>query len=1561
MIPSDIIRVLNGALGSNIHSKNELLFGNKYEPIMSSSNLYWDGANLTLYDYLVANNLNIKGGIVGLSYQGSFYGDGIGLSNIVGSNIIDAIPVVNQGTGYSNSINKGQLLVGNNTLPIITTPDLTFDTTSILFSVKGVLNTTTMSVTLNTNSSNIITSNNIIITNKSIYDNIYGNNIFSSNIRGDGINVSNINVKNIKGLTLNVNNGGFSCNSLPLNSILVGDNNNIYTDNNFNWNSNDNILTINNTLKSTNIYASNIYNKTSYSERFIGDANYLSNIHLSYIIDVVPVSYGGTGCNSILKGSLLIGNNSNGILTTSNVYWNNTTREISVNGLINTTTVSSVAINTYDILNSNLLSVSKSIHNNIYSDRLQSLYIGDGASLSNINISNLSAIILLNKYGGTGLNNLNKGRILVGNDENPIINNDNILFTNDNNLIINGNINNLNNNINISSLKNNKTYARGKYYGDATNLSNIQVSKLIDTLQVSYGGTGSNYIEKGLILVGNNSNAILTTSNLYRNIATNELFINDSVLFKTLSTNSLYTSNIYTSNNAVLNISYHKSIYSQLIQGGYYGDGSGLSNVYISLFKNMLLNTQNGGLGCNIVYNGYLLVGNDNNIITTSNLLYNNGIFTVNNNIITNNILANSVKSKNIQGQLYGDASQTSNININNVANVLLYTYNGGTGYKNLDEGCILFGDLNKNISFSSNLIWNNNAKFLYVNSNIYSLSKTTEYIQSGGLITNKLDVINNSFNSNIYGGYIKSGFYGNAENISNIIASNIIGLLNNNNGCTNCNSIPLNCLLIGNDNNSITSLSNIILNNNTLNINGNINTNNLYNNEIYTRNTYASYLYGDGSGLSNINIYNISGSLSVIASGTGLNNVEYGQLMIGNGTSNVITTSNLYWNVSTNSLYVNGKTITNTSLSTVFASTSNIITNNIIVNGNVITNNTYADYIQGGFYGNGLNISNIKLTNNGVNNVKGLINSLYGGTGCNVIPYGNIIIGNNSTTLNATDNLNWNNNLLTVNGNIKMMSNINSENIIANDIYSYNCIGDGANLSNLNTANFTGVFSVITGGIGTNYIDAGRLLVGNGTNQAVITTSNLYFNSGILNVIGDIKTSINIVNNVTLSSSNIIASNLTNNTNLSVINDIKSSYIQGGLIGDGYDLSNLSRFNNIVSITNGGTGKSILSGGTLLIGNGVNNIINSSNLLMNENNLVINSNIIGLSNISLSLLYGNSIYSSNFLGDATNISNIRINTLSGALSVNKSGTGLTYINRGYILVGSNTNPIYTSSNLRWDLDTNALYCYNNLVTTTISSTTYNIPFGSTCNIVSQSGVFSNLYSPKIQGKFKGDGYGLSNINFNSLIKSGNELYSFTSNNITYGNIIVGGGKNNLIVSSNLSWYDNVLYSSNIVVNNLISYNNTNINNIQLSSNMYINYKYKIQTPFYISLYISSGSSMNNYVPFDVDYSKSIQNINGYCWTDNHFISKMKGIYSIDYSLCIDSSCYMWINRSNNFTINDNRFGLKYINEGGSLNSIINSDIDEEWYFCLNGTGNVLVNNEYGVTKASVILIQEIL
>lgn len=1567
MIPSDIIRVLNGALGSNIHNLNQIMFGNKYDPIISTSNLYWDGNNLTIYDYLMAENLNIKGGIVGLSYQGSFYGDGIGLSNIVGSNIIDAIPVVNQGTGYSNSINKGQLLVGNNTSAIITTSDLTFDTTSILFSVKGTFNATTMSVTLNTNASNIITSNNIIITNKSIYNEIYGNNIFTSNIKGDGLDLSNINIRNVRGLTLNVKNGGFSCNSIPLNSILIGNDNNIYIDNNFNWNSNDNILNIiYGSLKTKDIYASNIYNKNTYSERYIGDATYLSNIPLSYIIGELPVNYGGTGCNAILKGSLLIGNNSNGgILTTSNVYFNNTTRELSVAGLINTVTVSSVTINTYDILNSNLLSVNKSIHNNLYSDRIQSLYIGDGAELSNINISNLSAITLLNKYGGTGSNTLSKGKILIGNNENPLILSDEISFTNDNNLIIKGNINNYSNNINISVLKTNKIYGRGKYYGDATNISNIPLNKIIDTVQVKYGGTGSNYIEKGLILVGNSSNAIFTSSNLYRNIVTNDLYVNDSIIFKTLSTNTLYTSNIYSSNTASLNKSYHNTIYSQLIQGGYTGDGSGLSNVYVDLFKNLILNIENGGFGCNILPEGCLLIGNDNNIITTSNLLYSNSILTVNNNIIANNILANNIYSKDLQGQLYGDASHMSNININNVANVLLYTYNGGTGYKKIDEGCILFGDINTDIAYSSNLLWNNNAKFLYINSNIYSLYKSTNNITTNGLSTYNLNVnqknnINNiSFNSNIFSKYIKSGYYGDAENISNIVASNIYGILKTDFGCTNCNSIPLNCLLIGNDNNSITSLSNIILNNNTLYVNGNINTNNLYNNEIYTRNTYTSYLYGDGSGLSNINIYNISGSLSVLASGTGLNNIPYGQLLVGNGTSNVITTSNLYWNVSTNSLFVNGRTTTNTSLSTVTASTSNIITNNIIVNGTFINNNTVSDYIQGGFYGNGMNISNIKLTNNNFNNVKGVINSLYGGTGCNIIPFGNIVMGNNGNTISTINNLNWNNNLLTVNGNIKVSSNLNIENIGSSTIYSYNYIGDGANISNLSAANFVGVFSVITGGIGTNYIDSGRLLVGNGINQSVITTSNLYYNSSILNINGDIKTSINVVNNITLSSSNIIASNLTNNTNLSTFNNVIAPYIQTGLKGDGFDLSNINRFNNILSISNGGTGNSILNGGTLLIGNNANSVINSSNILMNENNLVINSNIIGLSNVNFLSLYGNNIYSSNFIGDGTNISNIRINNLLGALSVSKSGTGLTNINRGYILVGSNTNPINISSNLRWDIDTNILYNYNNLTTTTVSSTTYNLFYATTCNIVCQNSVFSNLYSARIQGLFKGDGYNLSNINFNNLIKSGNELYSHTSNNITFGNIIIGGNKKNIIVSSNLAWYNNKLYGSNIITNNLISYDN-NANDIQLSSNIYINYKYKIITPFYISLYISSSSSINNYVPFDVDYTKSIQNIGSYNWTDNHFISKLKGIYSFDYSLSTDTTSYMWINRTNDFITNDNKFGLRYISEGGSINSIVNSDINDEWYFSLNGTGNILVNNNLGITKASIVLLQNI-
>ena len=65
-----------------------------------------------------------------------------------------------------------------------------------------------------------------------------------------------------------------------------------------------------------------------------------------------------------------------------------------------------------------------------------------------------------------------------------------------------------------------------------------------------------------------------------------------------------------------------------------------------------------------------------------------------------------------------------------------------------------------------------------------------------------------------------------------------------------------------------------------------------------------ANLFSGSGAELSNLNASNISnGTLTVSHGGTGLSNLAYGQVLIGNNTDPIVQTSNLIWDISNNNL----------------------------------------------------------------------------------------------------------------------------------------------------------------------------------------------------------------------------------------------------------------------------------------------------------------------------------------------------------------------------------------------------------------------------------------------------------------------------------------------------------------------------------------------------------------------------------------------------------------------------------------------------------------------------------
>ena len=196
------------------------------------------------------------------------------------------------------------------------------------------------------------------------------------------------------------------------------------------------------------------------------------------------------------------------------------------------------------------------------------------------------------------------------------------------------------------------------------NVSNTKTG----TLLVNYGGTGTNNLTSGQILIGNGTNAVIQSSNLSWNNSTNTL----------ASTN-------------------------------FVGSGAGLTALNATLITTGTLNVSQGGTGTNNLISNQLLVGNGTaTVIQSSNLSWNNSTSTL--------------TATNIIG--YG-----TEITLLNASKITLGTLNvaqGGTGTTNLNSNQLVVGNGTETVIQSANLSWDNTNSILNATNFIGSGAKIT-------------------------------------------------------------------------------------------------------------------------------------------------------------------------------------------------------------------------------------------------------------------------------------------------------------------------------------------------------------------------------------------------------------------------------------------------------------------------------------------------------------------------------------------------------------------------------------------------------------------------------------------------------------------------------------------------------------------------------------------------------------------------------------------------------------------------------------------------------------------
>ena len=317
--------------------------------------------------------------------------------------------------------------------------------------------------------------------------------ISANNYYGSGFFLNNLNANNING-QVPIEKGGTGVSALDYNYFDISNNKLSLKLNSISpWSVNNNYSYYNNGSVGigTSIPTTKLDVRGDISaNNYYGSGSNLTNLNINNLNGQIPIARGGTGVSSLFRGQLLVGNDTNNMLQTPNLFWDNNSNRLQVIGDISTN-----RINVTGDISANRLQIRGDISaNNFY---------GSGSNLTNLNPNNINGTVPFNK-GGTGVITLANGQILIGNGANGLRQTPNLFWDNSlNRLQVSGDIS-------------------ANFYGSGSNLTNFNPININGTVPISKGGTGLNSLTSGQILVGNatNTNGLLQTSNLFWNNTT---------------------------------------------------------------------------------------------------------------------------------------------------------------------------------------------------------------------------------------------------------------------------------------------------------------------------------------------------------------------------------------------------------------------------------------------------------------------------------------------------------------------------------------------------------------------------------------------------------------------------------------------------------------------------------------------------------------------------------------------------------------------------------------------------------------------------------------------------------------------------------------------------------------------------------------------------------------------------------------------------------------------------------------------------------------------------------
>jgi hypothetical protein len=177
----------------------------------------------------------------------------------------------------------------------------------------------------------------------------------------------------------------------------------------------------------------------------------------------------------------------------------------------------------------------------------------------------------------------------------------------------------------------------------------------------------------------------------------------------------------------------------------------------------------------------------------------------------------------------------------------------------------------------------------------------------------------------------------------------------------------------------------------------------NVIGNTLTTGKQTAQGFAGIGSNITNLDMDNASlGILAVVRGGTGVNTHLTNKILVGAGSNELLTPSNLHWDTVNNRLGLG----TNTP-----SEVLNVIGNTL----------TTGKQTAQGFVGIGSNITNLDMDNASL----GILDVVYGGTGQSTLQVSKLLMGNTQNGIVALSNVHWdsNNQRLGINNSVPQKS----------------------------------------------------------------------------------------------------------------------------------------------------------------------------------------------------------------------------------------------------------------------------------------------------------------------------------------------------------------------------------------------------------------------------------------------------------------------------------------------------------------------------------------------------------